>query len=556
MDNLAGKATLTTRRRILYLALALSAVLHVALLTALVPGGLPRAPESTTPERVEIALQAAAPSPAPPVNPQPFDGEAGPSSPEPLPVPETLPTPEPVPNRSPPPLETLPVQEPVSQPATASREPAPPVTDEPANRTVDTTRIAAPDPPSDLSLVPLPAPQREMTAAVHETLSRRIEEWLRDPQQISDQRGTSWEHGEHSYHVRMETQTVLPTRPDQTLLTIHSLRDGQPVSTSVTLRRLAFSRFAKFVDRWDDDVWLAGDEVIGRFHSNSRIRVETSRRSQPVFHGPVTVAASMYLDRSMRDPDIFRGGIETGVDPVPMPRVSVDVPAIEAAAAGPDQHARFFDTDTDIEFLANAGYRWQSDDGTSGEQTGSPIMYLIARQGATLSVQGTVAGQILVYTPRTLRITGNLSYRQPPDLNPGSADLLGLVSDGSVIVAGPGVTGRGNLDIHAAIYAGRRFSVQRFRSRQNDRLTILGSLTAGSVSATEPRFSTRIIHDDRFAVLRPPLFPQTTAWTHEPVPAHWTDNGADASGPGQQALSKPPGTPPAASDTAAPAPER
>ncbi|MEX1197626.1 MAG: hypothetical protein WEB57_07185 [Pseudohongiellaceae bacterium] len=505
MEKPTGTATDASRPRLLYLALALSAVLHVALLTALVAGGQPDTPASTGTTQLEIALQAAAPSPASLDHPPSTEPETGPPSLEPLPVPEPTPLTETSPARTPLPLETLPVPEPASQPTTA----------------LANTRMAVPEPQPDFSPAPLPTPERDMTATVHEALSQRVEMWLQNPRKISQQE-SSWEHEGHSYHVKVQTRADSPTRPEQMILTIHTRRDGRPVSTSVTLRRQAFSRFAKFVDQWDDDVWLAGDEVIGRFHSNSRIRVETSRRLQPVFHGPVTVAANMYLGHRMRDPEIFRSGIETGVETVPMPQVSVDIAAIEAAAAGADQHARFFDTDTEIEFLAEAGYRWQSGDGTSGTQPGHPVMYLIARQGVTLSVQGTVAHQVLVYAPRTLRITGSLIYRHPPDLNAASRDLLGLVSDGSVIVAGPGVTGRGDLDIHAAIYAGRRFSVQRFRSRQNDRMTILGSLTAGSVSATEPRFSTRIIHDDRFAVLRPPLFPQTEAWTHEPMTPRWT----------------------------------
>ena len=48
-----------------------------------------------------------------------------------------------------------------------------------------------------------------------------------------------------------------------------------------------------------------------------------------------------------------------------------------------------------------------------------------------------------------------------------------------------------------------------YRTRGNDLLYIYGSLTAGSITATEPRFSTRIEFDRRLETLRPPGFPVT-----------------------------------------------
>jgi len=89
------------------------------------------------------------------------------------------------------------------------------------------------------------------------------------------------------------------------------------------------------------------------------------------------------------------------------------------------------------------------------------------------------------------------------------------------MVAPPSVTGPGDLVVHAAIYAQRRFGVQQFRVRQQATFTILGSLTAGSLSATEPRYRTRIVHDQRLLAQRPPLFPQTAEWSAGVVPRDW-----------------------------------
>ena len=94
-------------------------------------------------------------------------------------------------------------------------------------------------------------------------------------------------------------------------------------------------------------------------------------------------------------------------------------------------------------------------------------------------------------------------------MNPESDDYLGLVSGRFVRIANAQTTGEGDLLIHASIYAKRRFSVGRFRSRNDGALVIYGSLTAGSISATEPRYSTRILFDPRLEEVRVPSFPMT-----------------------------------------------
>jgi hypothetical protein len=94
-------------------------------------------------------------------------------------------------------------------------------------------------------------------------------------------------------------------------------------------------------------------------------------------------------------------------------------------------------------------------------------------------------------------------------LVPESQDYLGIVSDGNVEIADSSVTRPGDLNIQAAIFARTRFSVRHFRGRAQGMLVIYGSLAAGSVSATEPRYATRILHDARLEERRPPAFPLT-----------------------------------------------
>jgi hypothetical protein len=83
------------------------------------------------------------------------------------------------------------------------------------------------------------------------------------------------------------------------------------------------------------------------------------------------------------------------------------------------------------------------------------------------------------------------------------------------------VTGPGDLEIHAAIYAKRRFIVTNEYVPEDATLLIYGSLTAGSLSATEPRYATKIEFDPRFERIRPPGFPMTDRYEIDAWNAQW-----------------------------------
>src|SRR6202008_156570 len=120
-------------------------------------------------------------------------------------------------------------------------------------------------------------------------------------------------------------------------------------------------------------------------------------------------------------------------------------------------------------------------------------------------------------------IEGSLTYASDPRENPDSGDFVGLVSNKYVEVAPPGVTGRGDLEIDAAIYAGARFVVPRINHPGRATLRIYGSLAAGSLTATEPRYATRIEYDSRFERRRPPGYPSTNRYEAVEWQGNWTE---------------------------------
>ena len=116
---------------------------------------------------------------------------------------------------------------------------------------------------------------------------------------------------------------------------------------------------------------------------------------------------------------------------------------------------------------------------------------------------------MLVCSAGDIIIDGNLYYAYPPDKYSHSDDYLGLVSERDIEVAHPSVTGEGDLTIYAAIYAKRWFRIPHRDGTEAATLFIYGSLSAGSLTATEPRYATRIRFDRRMETQRPPNFPVT-----------------------------------------------
>jgi hypothetical protein len=163
-------------------------------------------------------------------------------------------------------------------------------------------------------------------------------------------------------------------------------------------------------------------------------------------------------------------------------------------------------------------------------------VYFLGAPGATVFVQGVVAGMFLVYSPHKIVIEGNLAYARDPRTVADSGDYLGLVSDRDIEVASPRVTGPGDLQVDAALYAKRRFVVTDIDHSRTATLRIYGSLAAGSLTASEPRYATRIAYDPRFERSRPPGFPATNrfaaddwdgVWTEAPIPLESLAQGTD-----------------------------
>jgi hypothetical protein len=379
--------------------------------------------------------------------------------------------------------------------------------------------------PNSISISELPA-TRAMSDAEKNALSRRLER-LAEESLDSGRTEAAWKQdGRHYRAVLMRERARDGTALERVVARVSASDRGEYLTTVVNLRRLAFSQFTQLVDNWDPMVQLHDDEIVGRFHSNSRLNLLYDSRAAPTFLGKVTTAARSFNTESnarRRASETFRGGMETRVGRVVLPE---SLQPFEWAPRDENARIHEFTSDAHIRFYRDGSYTWHgrgsSDAEYHNEPSGNPV-YFVASQGTTLYVRGVVAGRVLVYSPHRIVIEGSLTYASDPRDSPASGDYAGLVSDKYVQVAPPGVTGPGDLEIDAAIFAGRRFVVSNINHRRSATLRIFGSLSAGSLSATEPRYATRIEYDSRFERQRPPGFPSTNRYEATDWDGEWVE---------------------------------
>jgi hypothetical protein len=345
-------------------------------------------------------------------------------------------------------------------------------------------------------------------------LAKKIKRWSErlDPKKWLES-NFEWRHDGKTYSARLQRlPAASSTALDEAVIEISTEENGYAMATEMRLRRLAFSNFAQFVDYWDPNVAVHNDELNGRFHANTTINVSSSRGVQPKFHGKVTTAS---YDVRMGGPfpvfdqkSIFIGGLETGVKEIHLPKTNL--PFLSDSAISENQWHRLTE-ETWLHFRGDGAYSWRSKSAEKEQKRLLPNMpfYIVGEKDARLHVKGVLRGQVLIYTVNRIIIDDDLIYSRHPEAASDADDFLGLVSEGDIEIAHPDVTGPGDLHLHASIYAKGRFRVRHLQGKNDATLYIYGSLTAGSISATEPRYATHITFDKRLESRRPPNFPMS-----------------------------------------------
>jgi hypothetical protein len=475
----------------------------------------------------ELITSLAPETPAP-VGPAPSEAVAPPTpSPEPeTPLApetrvETAPTPELAPER-PEPEPALETPAPtIPEPAGIAPPPEPALNAE-ADEGAASDASVADTLPEATPAVP-PAAERPPETRADQALRKRLASWTGEFKPDEPEPKVTWREAGQQYTAVMRRMPATDAMGmERLVVAVTTERDGEPFATELTMTRLAFSNFGQFIDKWDPEVGLHEDVIDGRFHSNSVIRVDRSSRVLPTFNGKVTLAAGEIDSEGpgfLSKRKLFPAGYEMNVRHIGLPKRGTTIQALVL----PTEQVQRFEHDADVVFHWDGSFVWRPLEGTAdGERRtlGEEPFYLLAADDVTLHVSGVVNGKVLVYSPASIVIADDLTYADNP-MKDGASDYLGLVADRTIEIAGPDVTGEGDLTIHASMYARTRFAVRDFLSRRSGTLAIVGSVTAGTASATEPRYGTVTTFDQRLVTMRAPGFPLTDRYELDQWNGEW-----------------------------------
>ena len=335
----------------------------------------------------------------------------------------------------------------------------------------------------------------------------------------------SWQQDGQQYSARILRQPAADsTGLEQVIAEIMTTKDGKRLKTRLSLKRLAFSHFTQLVNFWDPNIQLHDDVIDGRFHSNTEFGLATAGSVKPKFFGKVTTAARTLTYGSYnsgRNKDVFQGGAETRTDRVTLPR---DMPDVVGGGDEADRHV--FPEDTRIIFNPDGTYVWRLASGKGELHHGAASQkpqYLIGEKDAKLYVRGTVSGIFTVYSPNDIEIEDDIVYLKDPRQTLVSRDYLALISGRDIRIAAGKVTGPGDLTVHAAVFARRRFFMEEVQHSKPATMFIYGSLTAGTILETEPRYATKLDYDKRFEYLRPASFPMTRRYEVDSWDQDWKE---------------------------------
>jgi len=395
--------------------------------------------------------------------------------------------------------------------------------------------VTAPKP--DAPLTEVPQPEKAMITKNMTQLAQKLLDTNATNSEIT------WSVAGHEYTARVMRQPAPDsTGLEQVIAEVMTDRDGKRMKTRLSMKRLAFSHFTQLVNFWDPNILLHDDVIDGRFHSNTEIGLAFAGGVEPRFFGKVTTAASSMTYGSgffskRKNQEIFQGGTETRTERVTLPR---DMPDVVNGGDGKDRHV--FEIDTRIIFNADGTYVWRAANGEGALQRAEPSdkpRYLIGTKGAKLYVSGTVVGIFTVYSPSDIEIENDLVYAKDPRDVVISRDFLALIAGRDIKVATAQITGAGDLHVHAAMFARRRFMIESVANGKPGTLYILGSLTAGTILETEPRYATKMDYDKRFEYLRPASFPMTRRYEVDNWDADWQEvENADSAPPPAQGLAR------------------
>ena len=264
--------------------------------------------------------------------------------------------------------------------------------------------------------------------------------------------------------------------------------------------------------QFDDQVASVANYI--RFYNNGN-NVNLSQTTNPPYDVP-----------------IFQQGVTFGVDPTTMPKQALNLRSASTSTGGLSLsgNTTVVLNSTGTMNLTNSNYcktghydnkgKWVCDTTCSNTCTNMslPANGALFVNSGTLTLSGTLKGQLSVGSSQNIVVPSNITYATDPRTNPSSTDVLGIISEGDVEIPSNNPT---NLEIDGCIMAlGGSFYLNNYSQGPPDgTLTILGGIIQeergpvgtfnGSTGQKLSGYSKNYLYDSRLLTSPPPFIPTT-----------------------------------------------
>jgi cytoskeletal protein CcmA (bactofilin family) len=312
----------------------------------------------------------------------------------------------------------------------------------------------------------------------------------------------------------------IPTWDQYTrLLYATATYNGTTVETEVMLTQDSFSRFSYFTDVEPVIYFFSGDSLTGPVHSNDQFNMAGT----PTFNGRVT-STEMYrsIPGTYTEP-VFLEGANFEAREIPLP---TDEQLNELRSAGNIGGLKY-ENSIDVELFSNGDI--EIDETTLVPSGGTTIVTHyknmndfngVISSTQDISIKGQLNGELTVHSEKDIEITGDLTYSEDPRVNENSDDILGLVSEGNVMIEKNAHLDHGysDIEIHASIMAlDQSFYVEDYnQGSPRGEIELLGGIiqeTRGAVgtfsgNSTSTGFNKNYAYDQRLLRINPPFYPR------------------------------------------------
>lgn len=223
-------------------------------------------------------------------------------------------------------------------------------------------------------------------------------------------------------------------------------------TTSVVLRRGNFAQYGLFSASNPSAYFWDGESVYGPLHINGRLMVGGTPGVGPQFYGRVTATSGISYTNGLNANNwhgLHAVGNDLNTTSIPMPN-NLGLSSIDTSTAyRPPTGYNYVDMKSNgtLVLSKNPFYSYKYSQGQECITLNVSDIYNnyggIIYSTTGMNVRGTLKGQLTIATTSTITAWDDIYYSDPPDTNPNSTDLLGLMSGGDFIIK---TTDGSNLD--------------------------------------------------------------------------------------------------------------